>query len=420
MKSILIALFFVTIGYLSYKANPHLYFFERDYFKMLTSPPVSAPAVFKKLDSSCVATAQYRHDEKRTGVAPTSAQPKSGVKIKKHILPFNLDIHSASKASPTVDETGVYIGNDSGWFWKLNHDGEKLWSFYIPNSLNGIHSSVAVDDRKVYVPTYNGFIYALDKENGELVWANLVGDYIGASPLLAGGHLYISAETSHPEGLLAQLDCNTGKTLWVSEWLGGHSHSSPTYDSENKQILLGANSGRFFSFSEENGKTLWQVQLKGPIKGTASIEDGKIFFSSWDKNLYAYDLKTGKPLWETFVGGRLQTSLSLVPERSLGITNTKVGEIIGVDLNNGEIIWRLVHGDTNNMFSVLITVDPQRKNQYLAWSRCNVVELCTLDAKTGKLIQKLTLPGSFTGVPFAFGQRIYISLDKNAGLVILE
>ena len=53
------------------------------------------------------------------------------------------------------------------------------------------------------------------------IWfGNPVADYIGASPLLAGGFLYISAETSHPDGLVAKIDCNTGKTLWVLPMAG--------------------------------------------------------------------------------------------------------------------------------------------------------------------------------------------------------
>ena len=55
---------------------------------------------FKKLDSTCRATAQYRHDEKRRGVAVDS-QPRAKLKILKKV-PLNVGIHTASKASPTV------------------------------------------------------------------------------------------------------------------------------------------------------------------------------------------------------------------------------------------------------------------------------------------------------------------------------
>ena len=318
------------------------------------------------------------------------------------------------------DDSGVYVGSDTGWFWKMDHTGEILWSFYVPGSGNGIHSSAGMDDKKVYIGAYNGFMYALDKETGDLVWARPVGDYIGSSPLIAGGNLYISAETRDNDGFVAKLDCNSGDILWSSPRMGGHSHSSPVYDPENRLIMAGANSGRFYAFDQDEGKTLWEVQTHGQIKGTAMIHGSQVFFGTWGKHYQSYDTKTGKKNWHSYMMGRVQTSLTLVPGQNLGITNTPLGEIVGINLDDGTIAWRLRHGDRNHMFSVLVTGNPQKKGDYLAWSRCKESQLCTLSAKTGKLIHNMEIPGSFTSVPFAYKNRIYISLDFNGGLLILE
>jgi outer membrane protein assembly factor BamB len=417
---ILIAIMAVLLLTVAIAINPKFWRYNGNYYDIVDKAWTADVAKLKDLPSSCEATSQYRYDEKRQGLAPSSAKPKAKVQIVEHLFPFNVDIHGASKSSPTVDDSGVYLGSDTGWFWKMDHEGKKLWSFYVPGSNNGIHASAAIDDKKVYIATYNGFIYALDKEDGSLVWANPVGQYVGASPLLAGGALYISAETGHPDGILVKLDCNSGETQWASKWLGGHSHSSPAYDQKNKALLVGANSGRFFAFNEENGHTLWQEQFQGQIKGTPMIWDGTAYFGSWDKNYHAYDIKTGEKRWTKYMGGRIQTSLTYVPDSNIGVTNTKVGEIIGISLTDGEILWRLRHGDRNHQFSILVTEDPERPGEYLAWSRCKEFQLCTLDAKTGKLLNNIDLPGSFTSVPFAWKNRIYISLDRNQGLIILE
>lgn len=414
------SLYAVIILFLSYRQNPHFYYFNKDFDKIIDQPAIAPATTFKVINSSCEATAQYRYNTDRTGVAPDLFKPKAKAQIVKHIFPFNVGIHSASKATPTIDETGVYVGNDAGWFWKLNHDGEKVWEFYIPESGNGIHGTASVDEKKVFIGAYNGYLYALDKMTGELLWANPVGDFIGASPLIANGAVYISAETGHPDGLVAKLDCNTGKTIWASQWLGGHSHSSPTYDKENKQILAGANSGRVYAFDETTGKTNWSLQLKGPVKGTGMIHGNFIYYGSWDKNYHAIHLKTGDILWTKFMGGRIQTSLTEVPGRNIGVTNTKVGEIIGLNLLDGEILWRLKHGDGNHQFSVLVTHTDDPGTPFLAWSRCKDYQLCVLDAVTGKLINNIDLPGPFTSVPYAYGNKVYITLDDNHGMVILE
>ncbi len=416
--SIALVLLGLVIVFLCYRQNPDLLLYRKDYFSIIDTPPISPSVIYKDLQSNCQATSQYRQDSQRTGV-DLVAKPQAQVKIAKKIFPFNVDIHEASKSSPTIDQTGIYIGSDSGWFYKLDYDGEIIWRFYVPGSDYGFHSSAAVDDKKVYIGAYNGFMYALDKSNGELVWANPVANYIGASPLLADGNLFISAETYHPDGLVAKLNCNTGETLWVSEWLGGHSHSSVAFDKANDQVVVGANSGRFYAFDNKTGQTRWNVQVGGQIKGTPLIWDGTAYFGSWDKHYHAYDLKTGKERWKTFMGGRIQTSLTLVPGKAIGVTNTKVGDIIGINLNDGEILWRLRHGDRNHQFSVLVTKDPNQ-DRFLALSRCKEFQLCTLNAVTGELIENIDLPGSFTSVPSAWEDKIYISLDKNRGLVILQ
>ncbi|MEM7646609.1 MAG: PQQ-binding-like beta-propeller repeat protein [Pseudomonadota bacterium] len=411
----------IAFGFISYNANPKGYDFDIDYYSVIHRPPQSPPIQLKDLTSDCKATSQYRHDAQRTGVAPDSTRPQVEAKMIKHLKPLNVDIHTASKSTPTIDDTGVYVGSDAGWFFKYDHDGNLLWKFSVPGSKNGIHGSAALDQKKVYIGAYNGFMYALDKNNGSVVWANPVGDYIGASPLLANGSLYISAETSHPDGLLAKLDCNSGRTLWVSDWLEGHSHSSPAYDPETKRILVGANSGKFFAFEEKDGSLAWSAQLDGQNKGTPLIWQGKVYFGSWDKSYYAYDIKTGKQIWEQFMGGRIQTSLTLVPGEGIGITNTKVGQIIGIgiDLESGAILWRLKHGDRNNQYSILVT-KKSKEETYLAWSRCKEYQLCVLNAKTGALLKNTQLPGSYSGVPFAFNDRVYISLDRDDGFVIFQ
>ena len=123
------------------------------------------------------------------------------------------------------------------------------------------------------------------------------------------------------------------------------------------------------------------------------IHDSQVFFASWSKNYHSLDLKTGKENWQSFMVNQIQTSLTLVPGENIGITNAPIGEIVGINLEDGTIAWRLRHGDRNNQFSVLVTQNPDKQGHYLAWSRCKESQLCTLDAKTGKLIYNMDLPG---------------------------
>ena len=81
--------------------------------------------------------------------------------------------------------------------------------------------------------------------------------------------------------------------------------------------------------------------------------------------------------------------------------------------------WSYRHKDRNHYFSVLATRQPKATNNYYIWSRCDERNLCVLAAKSGQLIRKIRLPGSFTSIPVAYKEKVIIALDDNHGLVIL-
>ena len=57
---------------------------------------------------------QFRGDDKKTGVV-TGEWELQG-KVKPFFDKINGSLHSASKATPAVDESGIYVGSDAGWF----------------------------------------------------------------------------------------------------------------------------------------------------------------------------------------------------------------------------------------------------------------------------------------------------------------
>ena len=139
------------------------------------------PIVFAQgADSASTEFFNYRSSVNRSDVFtvknfPTQVTEKwRGEKI-------NLGIHGASKASPISDGHNIFIGGDSSWFQAYDFTGKKLWSFYVGDSNRGIHSTASIDDNAVYVGSYRGTIYKLDKRTGKLLWSRIVGLTVGRS-----------------------------------------------------------------------------------------------------------------------------------------------------------------------------------------------------------------------------------------------
>src|SRR3954449_11831494 len=71
-------------------------------------------------------------------------------------------------ASPTVDQSTVYIGSTVGLFYAVDREsGSQKWKFAAKAR---IASTAAVGNGMVYFGAYDGSFYALDAASGALKW----------------------------------------------------------------------------------------------------------------------------------------------------------------------------------------------------------------------------------------------------------
>jgi outer membrane protein assembly factor BamB len=284
----------------AYPATAHAHA-TRDWFARPEMPPVHGRAYDDRALGQV--TFQYRRSVARTGVdeAKTSAPlPELGALRVEWSKPgMNIGVHDASKSSPAVDDSGVYVGTDSGWIAAFEHDGRLRWKMHVSSAERGVHATAALDERRLYIGASNGTFYALDKASGDLAWAVRLGDAIGSSAAVDGDAIYVSVETFRPlDGYVAKLERRTGRVLWRSAWLGEPSQSSPTIDRDAGLVLIGSNDGRFRALHAADGSQAWSIATRGPVKDTAALVDGHVYFTSMKGVLYAADAHSGHVEWE--------------------------------------------------------------------------------------------------------------------------
>jgi outer membrane protein assembly factor BamB len=359
----------------------------------------------------------YREDIERTGVNHRFKLP-SKLRLAWAIQPLNVGIHTASKSSPAVDETGVYVGADSSWFYAFNHQGKLLWSFYVSGASKGIHSTAALDGQRVYFGAYNGTLYSLDKKTGSLVWAVQLGNSLGASAVLDHGFLYAAVELSNPiGGFVAKIDAGNGKVIWISPRMGDQTHSSPTINEKAQLVYAGANDGVLYAFDLNSGKLRWSFKVGGPIKTTSLLVDDTLFVSSWAKSLLALNARDGKFLWQAQLDDRSRSSPTPVPGLHRIIVGDEAGGIYGVDDRTGKIDWKKT-GKFPLISSALVLKN--EKEKWLAWLPCHARTLCALDPINGHSLFEFSLANELTSVPTIWSDGLYLSLNKTGGLIKLE
>ncbi len=228
---------------------------------------------------------------------------------------FDVTIHSPSltgwgaiSGAPAVIGGRVYFGSWNGLFFALNaENGGLLWKF---DAKAHIVVAPAVMGDKIYFATAAGtheyqdnafvdtmgWIYALNAENGSLIWKRHLEDFgpggeICSSPTISNGKLFLGVGPMRDDNNLYALDAENGELIWI------FSADRTVYVSPavaHDKIYFGSGGGYVYAL-DENGSLVWKFKTGGGIYSPPAIGSGEIFIGSGAR-LYRLDAETGKLL----------------------------------------------------------------------------------------------------------------------------
>ena len=120
-------------------------------------------------------------------------------------------------------------------------------------------------------------------------------------------------------------------------------------------IIAAMGNGTVFAFDLATGKQLWQRAMGIAIQSTPSGRNGTVYFVTTDNQLYALSLKDGKTIW-SHNGIPQQTKIlgapAPVPLSELVIVPYSSGELVALKQANGFKIWE-ENLDTNSRSGAL-------------------------------------------------------------------
>jgi outer membrane protein assembly factor BamB len=148
---------------------------------------------------------------------------------------------------------------------------------------NGMNRMVHTNggDDKVFFGSVDGYLYALNVEDGSLIWKFKTEADIYSSPAVAESLVYIGSN----DYFMYAVDLATGQLRWKFE-TGGVVHSSPI--AVGDKLFFGSYDGNFYVLDRFSGKLLWNYQTKGMISSSPVYYDGKIYIASEDGYLYCF------------------------------------------------------------------------------------------------------------------------------------
>jgi outer membrane protein assembly factor BamB len=349
----------------------------------------------------------YRESPERSAVFQFQKLPRD-FKSEWSTENINVGIHAASKSSAISDDKNIFVGSDSSWFYSFSKTGVLRWKIYLAETMYGIHSTPAIDENSVYVGSYRGTLYRINKDTGEIIWSRIVGQTIGSSPLLSEDSITVAVETYQKNGYVVRLNKENGDLIWKSANLGEQSHSSPSLDVKLGVLVVGVNNSTVQGLDYKTGKILWSTPVKGPVKSTINIQNGRGFGTSWGKELFSIDIQSGRLNWSAELNEKSQVSPAFSQSCNCLITSDRTGEIFAINADSGERIWTLPTVLKGQLSSpVLLKNNQQEKILFY----CREKVLCLIDPR-GKIEKTWPTRGTFTGSPFLDKDHLYLSYNE--------
>ncbi len=322
-------------------------------------------------------------------------------------------------ASPIVDETGVYFGTSSAWFYAFEHDGTLRWKFRAMSTQRGIAAQAVMDHDAVYFSSDRGTLYSIRKSDGRMFWSIRIAVRQKSTPVIFEDSIYFAGGSEMLKGYLGRVNRKTGEVIWQQDWPSRQLEVPLLFDSAKKHLFAISIDGLVRAIDSRAGDVIWSYQAKEGVQSPAIFDGKYVVFNDEGGNLTAIDSGTGILSWRTKLTSPSMgapTIASIGKDKRILIVGTKDGALFGIQPESGKILWKKVYDDKKEMGDMQITYDENANQRAIAWLGCETKFLCALDASSGVLIRKIPTSGDISSRPAIFKNRLYVALDYPGGL----
>jgi outer membrane protein assembly factor BamB len=206
-----------------------------------------------------------------------------------------------------------------------------------------LKSSPAVSGDKVYIGSLDGYLYALNVNNGNVDWKFETGGPILSSPAVSDGAVYFTSEEP-TTGALYKLDANSGAVLWKQlfpyeyQFTGGtEMMGSPSVAAG--MVFASSDLRTYYGINAATGDIVWTFANPSAMEFIVSSPiyvNGELFII--DKfSITSLDATNGHPIWNFFTGDELYVSPSYADGKIYSVTSQRHIFILDAT-NNGTIL----------------------------------------------------------------------------------
>ncbi|KES17798.1 WD40-like repeat protein [Gilliamella apicola SCGC AB-598-I20] len=259
--------------------------------------------------------------------------------------------HIYSLLGPVNYDNAIYVASRSGQVKAIDlSNGHTIWDKNLSQSTlfsskTALFSGgVSADDKYVYIGSERAVVYALDRNDGNVIWEKPVRGEVLARPVSSADKLIIHTAN----GNLQALNRNTGDDEWDVMLevppLSLRGNSTPTI--AHGAAIFGDDTGHVNAYYIKNGQLIWQQRISQPsgsteiaklndVDSTPVIEGNLAYAIGYNGNVVALDLSNGQIVWRKEMGS---THSFVVDSQQLFVVDQN-DNVRAVSKNGGAILW---------------------------------------------------------------------------------
>lgn len=264
-------------------------------------------------------------------------------------------------------------------------------------------SGVTVSGNFLYFGTHTGTLISLNKDTGAVQWQLNLTDAQGVygAPVVSpsGDTIYVATYGGrvfavNSSGVLKWTSPTTEESKSPDPIISGLAYS-------NGKLYFGSTDKNVYALDAATGKQLWKFTTGDKVWASPTVDNGVVYIGSFDNSFYALSAEDGHQLWK-FAAAGVFTASAVINGNTV-IVGSLDRNIYAINKSSGSEVWRFTAQKWFWANPILVG------NTIFAPNTDGKVYL--LDSSTGNQVSALDVGGSMASSPGAVADRVVVATE---------
>ena len=160
-----------------------------------------------------------------------------------------------------------------------------------------------------------------------------------------GGTVFVGTEGNN----FFAIDPQRRKVLWRKERSKHAAAFRSSAAATPEAVIVGSRDRQLHAFDPKTGDPLWSFTTKGLVDSSPVVVGNRVFVGSRDGRVYAIDVKTGAKVWQFDAGGAVVASPAVADGRLLSLLQP--GDRVRVEQSSAR--FKLITGHGHGYYRTL-------------------------------------------------------------------